>query len=280
MSITVIGENIARLRKLKEVKQDALAKFVGVSPQAVSKWENGGIPDTELLPKIADFFDVTIDELFGRQNIPTVEIKDVILDDILKTRSEDRIARAFELCWMIEQSLYGRILSDQERLREESLLHNEDDQIYSQVLMDTGYTEMGLFNRMRYFLVVPEASDKDKALLDGVDYPAFFALLSDKDLFNTLVFLHKRESLNSFTEKLLMKELNLTAEKVKEIITKLLQLDVLGRMVAEEDEGIVEFYQFAPRPSFASMLIFAREMIDVPDNFYIYRGKRKKPYLK
>ena len=55
MSIKNIGAVILELRKAKGVTQDELAKYVGVSPQAVSKWENGGVPDTELLPKIADF---------------------------------------------------------------------------------------------------------------------------------------------------------------------------------------------------------------------------------
>ena len=56
MGIETMGKRIAALRKERGVKQDELASFVGVSTQAVSKWENGGAPDIELLPKIADFF--------------------------------------------------------------------------------------------------------------------------------------------------------------------------------------------------------------------------------
>ena len=52
MSVEIIGKQIASLRKEKGVKQEELAKYVGVSTQAVSKWENGGVPDIELLPKI------------------------------------------------------------------------------------------------------------------------------------------------------------------------------------------------------------------------------------
>lgn len=66
MSINNIGTNISILRKQKGITQDELAKFVGVSAQAVSKWKNGGIPDTVLLPKIANYFEVSIDKLFGR----------------------------------------------------------------------------------------------------------------------------------------------------------------------------------------------------------------------
>ena len=56
-----IGLNILALRRKKGITQEELAKYVGVSAQAVSKWENGGVPDTELLPKIADYFEISID---------------------------------------------------------------------------------------------------------------------------------------------------------------------------------------------------------------------------
>ena len=66
MGIDMIGKQIAAMRKEKGIRQEELAVFAGVSTQAVSKWENGGVPDTELIPKIADFFSVSIDTLFGR----------------------------------------------------------------------------------------------------------------------------------------------------------------------------------------------------------------------
>ncbi|MBR3437989.1 MAG: helix-turn-helix transcriptional regulator [Clostridia bacterium] len=60
------SENIRSLRKEREMTQEALADFLGVSFQAVSKWERGeSYPDIELLPTIADFFDVTTDHLLG-----------------------------------------------------------------------------------------------------------------------------------------------------------------------------------------------------------------------
>lgn len=278
-TVSEIGAVIAKLRKSKGVTQEELANYVGVSAQAVSKWENGGVPDTELLPKIADYFNVTIDRLFGIQNELSANIQDVILEDIAKTKDEDRIARAFELCWMIEQSLYGTIFSDPERFKEEAKMHNINDQVYSQCLVNTGYTEMGLFNRMQYFLVVPDAADKDLALLNGIDYPQFFKLLSDSDVFNTLLFLYKRKSKNSFTEEILIKELNLTQEKAKQVVVELLRLKLLGKTTAEVADGLIDFYHFRARPSFISMLIFAREMIDVPSNFYVNNSARTKPYL-
>ena len=62
--IVKIGKNIALLRKRKGLTQDELAKVLSVSNQAVSKWEaEKCCPDIELLPELAGFFEVSIDEL-------------------------------------------------------------------------------------------------------------------------------------------------------------------------------------------------------------------------
>lgn len=60
-----IGENIRRLRKSRDMSQEAVANEVGVSVQAVSKWETGqSLPDVGLLPVLAAFFGVSVDSLF------------------------------------------------------------------------------------------------------------------------------------------------------------------------------------------------------------------------
>lgn len=61
-----ISENIVRLRHKKKITQEELAAFVGVTKASVSKWETGqSMPDILLLPLLAGYFDVTVDELLG-----------------------------------------------------------------------------------------------------------------------------------------------------------------------------------------------------------------------
>jgi len=61
-----IGAIIKRLRIENDITQETLATAIGVTPQAISRWESeGGYPDIELLPVLADFFSVSTDVLLG-----------------------------------------------------------------------------------------------------------------------------------------------------------------------------------------------------------------------
>ena len=62
----IIDRNLQKLRAEKGNTQEELASFLLVTPQAVSKWERGeSIPDVFLLPKIAAYYNVTVDDLLG-----------------------------------------------------------------------------------------------------------------------------------------------------------------------------------------------------------------------
>ena len=63
-----LSEQIAALRKERGLTQEQLGNLVGVSAQAVSKWEKGGTPDVELLPILSRQLGVTIDALFGMED--------------------------------------------------------------------------------------------------------------------------------------------------------------------------------------------------------------------
>ena len=61
-----LGNNIRQLRRQNKTTQEQLAEALGVTAQAVSRWESGGsYPDMNLIPSIANFFGVSIDALFG-----------------------------------------------------------------------------------------------------------------------------------------------------------------------------------------------------------------------
>ena len=62
----ILSEQIYTLRKRRGLTQEVVAEKLGVTPQSISRWENGqSRPDVDMLPKIAAFFDVSVDALFG-----------------------------------------------------------------------------------------------------------------------------------------------------------------------------------------------------------------------
>lgn len=64
-----LGMKIRELRRRDGRTQEMLAEALGITSQAVSRWESGGsYPDMEMIPSIANYFGITIDELFGYQN--------------------------------------------------------------------------------------------------------------------------------------------------------------------------------------------------------------------
>lgn len=71
-----IGEKFAEKRKAKGFTQDEVAEKLGVTPQAVSKWENNvSCPDITLLPQIAKLYGTSIDELLSPDEKITPEVK-------------------------------------------------------------------------------------------------------------------------------------------------------------------------------------------------------------
>ena len=78
-----IGNNIAVLRKKKGITQEELANELGVSAQAVSKWENNSsCPDVSLLTKIADYFGVSVDALLRTQEDDIVDLAEEKEDNV------------------------------------------------------------------------------------------------------------------------------------------------------------------------------------------------------
>lgn len=84
----LIGENIKKMRRDRNLTQEEMAAHLGISFQAVSKWERGdGLPDITLLPALSRYFGVTADELLGMEKINEEEL----LKRICQAYEENRI---------------------------------------------------------------------------------------------------------------------------------------------------------------------------------------------
>jgi len=85
-----LGEKIKSLRKQKNISQEVFANYLGVSFQAVSKWENGNTaPDVTVIPAIASFFGVSTDELFDFNLFETEKQVEAICHEAYQYRLSD-----------------------------------------------------------------------------------------------------------------------------------------------------------------------------------------------
>lgn len=90
--MSVIGKQIKKYRTQKGLTQEQLGQLLGVTTQAVSKWERGGTPDAELLPDISQALGVSIDALLTAS----------LALQICQMKNEDAYRYAFSICWAIE----------------------------------------------------------------------------------------------------------------------------------------------------------------------------------
>lgn len=119
-----LTNKLRSLRTTRGITQEALAAAMGVSPQAVSKWERGTtMPDVSLLPELSVFFGVSLDELFGLTEEKEFDrIQNVIWDKRLLSHQElDQAVR-----WLDEKIDSGYRTSECHRLKADLFNHQAD----------------------------------------------------------------------------------------------------------------------------------------------------------
>lgn len=152
-----IGASIRRLRQERNITQEDLASALGVTPQAVSKWERSdGYPDITLLPEIAAYFEVSLDNLCGLDEERTrSEICRIRRDAIFASSYDEgvRIAREgiakYPRSWRLKEALASalrgcpgsrtppkEILDEIIRLYEDIIEHCPDRDLVYRVLAE------------------------------------------------------------------------------------------------------------------------------------------------
>jgi len=186
MSVKInIADNLKRLRKQREITQEDLADFIGVSFQAVSKWERGeGYPDITILPALANFFDVTLDELVGMNEIKdakklekikeqynringvTIKEKIELLRDGLKTFPNNY--------WLLSELAYC-LCSKTDYYTEEPKKKNNEEaiKIYERILEFCTDTEIRNRAQANMCLSLNYVGEKDKAIELAKKLPRF-----------------------------------------------------------------------------------------------------------
>ena len=131
-----ISEKIKSLRKEKGVSQEKLAQYLNVSFQAVSKWENGNTyPDISLLPDMARFFGVTVDELLSVEKLDEEKLYEEYKEKAFEQFRNGKVAEALEI-WLEAYKKMPNNIQVKEKLM--SVYFDLDDIKYKNDIIELG----------------------------------------------------------------------------------------------------------------------------------------------
>lgn len=264
---TTLNDNIARFRKAAGLTQEALGKRVGVSTQAVSKWEGGGMPDPALLPALADALGTTIDSLFGRDGGAYKPMEELLDAEIANTPQEKRLQRIDTLCWamfqsvMCHETLYGHSVSD--IVRGLQFAQEQRDNYLPFYRSKEGLQMFSLAGNIPFYLLMPEPKQGYHAMLYNTEsYERLFSLLARPNRFRVLVYLECVE--RGFTPGYLGKQLGITAREAEESLEDLRDHALCYRQELDTEEGLQKIYGKRDNLNLLPLLLTAGFLMNDP----------------
>ncbi|MCL2775178.1 MAG: helix-turn-helix domain-containing protein [Oscillospiraceae bacterium] len=256
MSYQDIGKNIAKLRKEKNITQEELGKVVGLSGQAVSKWESGGSPDIEMLAPIADYFSVSIDSLFDRKIKDYSDLNSAIAGSFMEMSDDaERFKKAFDYCSTFQSCNQGEL----------KICYNGNPDnslnlcfIYSR----NGITHTSNSDKLKYFFMIPEISEGIRDMFKfKEEYIKLFGVLSDSDVLKSIFYLLSIKT-SAFTTKLFEKKFKFSPEKSQNIIDKLKSVGMIESVNTEFDGEIKQGNKFIYSNSFIPFILFSSDLAE------------------
>lgn len=171
-----IGFNISVKRKEKGITQEELADFLGVSKASVSKWErNQSYPDVTLLPIIATYFDISVDELIGyHPQLSKNKIKEIYLrlvSDFGKNPFDEvydecmDYGKRYYSCWKF-QFYIGLLLVNHGKLAGEKCeeIYKEAENIFDRIIKNSKDLSLGRSSSYLKSASLLMRNDADRAI--------------------------------------------------------------------------------------------------------------------
>lgn len=270
---TVFSSQLQRLRKEHNVTQETLAAHLGVSPQAVSKWENGSYPDGDLLPKIADFFGVSIDYLYGRAKEDASVVQQII-DELQKSFQSSKnseklfFEQAMKYVWAIQTASWAANKYYYDRPE----LNVTDSITVSELSSKEGFSYMRLNKDLEYYFLVKQPKEGFAKRLGITDEMAeLFAFLGDKTNLKILQYMLSLNWKEAVRAKTIAKLINIPVEKAEKALDFLCKFNGMFTKgsIINEDNKSENIYQSSPVKAVAPimLMICADMMITSPSSY-------------
>lgn len=268
-----LAENIKRFRLAKGLTQEQLANILHISSQAISKWEcDENFPDGSLLIPLANALEVSLDRLFGNEKI---YFEDTSLNIIkLLQNSNNEYKLALDLCWQIEQGVFGWLDST------EQINKCPAHKFASYVLRNEGFTHMSTNNKSSFFSIFPEPEcGWSEALGDIEELRKIFECMADPDTMNSIIFIHKIERGYTFEAEVLCSKCGVDSKCLEKVIESLLYLKLVSRDIVTIDNKELVLYTAHPTHKIIPLLLFAKALF-YDSGYSMQADSRNTPFFK
>lgn len=253
------SENIIRYRKKMGLTQGQLAKKLSVTPQAVSKWENGSYPDSELLPAISKCLDVSLDVLFGlKDESGEASAAELILSELEGLPDEDKGRRVMELCYNMICS-YNRNISPENAC----LPKNFQKETFAQIRTDYELSVARLNSDMQYFTFfrIPESGINSYAV-QNPRLRELFRLLSDETALRIIYFAETLGRNFIITKECISTRLNIPIEAVSEIVDRFDKLGIMWKLTADIGDEPFPVFGYVHSVPLVAIITLATSLIN------------------
>ncbi len=257
-----IGEQIKKYRIKKGYTQEKLGSVVGVTTQAVSKWERGGVPDAEILPDIADALDVDINSLYGREER---DIQVLLTQRLSRLPQDEAFRCAFDICWSVFFGLVGD--SDftedfSETFIGRSDIHKEKSQDYFLKMIRDGGMALGrLSGGFSQFYLLAER-DNESAFNEAGSIKAIrkvFELFSQERMLKTICYLYSKPCI-PLTAQLISHGTGYDLHEVVRCMDILCDYKLTEHIKIASVEGEIDAYTIRRESCAVPLLSFADEI--------------------
>ena len=272
-----LSANIKRLRLEKDMTQEQLATKLGVSAQAVSKWETSETyPDGALLVPLANELEVSLDELFGNESVTMADISSKIVKLIHATEANERFNVARDIGWQIERGLFNCRMEIGKKYNPNEIKNQKNS---SYILDDNGFTIVSN-GKEPFFAVFPQPEDGYGHFLnDKEDLQKIFAALSHTDTMKALIYLYHKAENYVFESAVLERDCEITNDQINAVIDDLLTLKLIRKQELTINGEKRVLYYSRPSHKLLAVLLMTRE-IGYKGAYSLQSHIRNTPFIK
>ncbi len=298
MDNKVFSTTLQSLRKEKKVTQEQLATHLGVSPQTVSKWENGSYPEGDLLPAIADFFEVSIDYLYGRggrdksfEQIVFDKIREVSIKDFERDGNAETHRELLRLIKNIQWAIQTGSWINNETFFERPNDPLDYPKMGSVILDNLLYSYMGLREDNDFHLFLSSPEDKsifEKLFRDTGKVETLFRFLSDRDHIAIVAYLYSLAQEEYAGVDTIAKATGVKKEKVSAALDELVHKICASpnpaitsvKEVTSDKENVIYGVNSGLGGLFIGLMMIAAEYTAPPEGYSMQINCRTKSWLE